>query len=155
MINYIRYKYICGYKNLHSLIDVSEGLDNRIYKALEKNFTYDSLVGEIKSKRYAYSRIGRILCQYFIGFENYNLNTLLKSTPNYIRVLASNEKGLKILKEIKKHSSTKIYTKVPKNTNTLLNLDIKATNAYSILNNNIRFNEDYFRSPTIIKNTIY
>ncbi|NFE68405.1 nucleotidyltransferase, partial [Clostridium sporogenes] len=107
MINYIRYKYICGYKNLHSLIDVSEGLDNRIYKALEKNFTYDSLVGEIKSKRYAYSRIGRILCQYFIGFENYNLNTLLKSTPNYIRVLASNEKGLKILKEIKKHSSTK------------------------------------------------
>ncbi|EPY2274319.1 nucleotidyltransferase [Clostridium sporogenes] len=155
MINYIRYKYICGYKNLHNLIDVSEGLDNRIYKALEKNFTYDSLVGEIKSKRYAYSRIGRILCQYFIGFENYNLTTLLKSTPNYIRVLASNEKGLKVLKEIKKHSSTKIYTKVPKNTNTLLNLDIKATNAYSILNNNIRFNEDYFRSPTIIKNTIY
>lgn len=155
MINYIRYKYICGYKNLHNLIDVSEGLDNRIYKALEKNFTYDSLVGEIKSKRYAYSRIGRILCQYFIGFENYNLTTLLKSTPNYIRVLASNEKGLKVLKEIKKHSSTKIYTKVPKNTNTLLNLDIKATNAYSILNNNIRFNEDYFRSPIIIKNTIY
>ncbi|ENJ9652452.1 nucleotidyltransferase [Clostridium botulinum] len=155
MINYIRYKYICGYKNLHNLIDISEGLDNRIYRALEKNFTYDSLVGEIKSKRYAYTRIGRILCQYFIGFENYNLSTLLKSTPNYIRVLASNEKGLKILKEIKKHSSTKIYTKVPKSTNTLLNLDIKATNAYSILNNNIRFNEDYFRSPTIIKNTIY
>ncbi|NFS08777.1 nucleotidyltransferase [Clostridium botulinum] len=155
MINYIRYKYISGYKNLHNLIDVSEGLDNRIYKSLEKNFTYDSLVGEIKSKRYAYSRIGRILCQYFIGFENYDLNSLLKSTPNYMRVLASNEMGLKVLKKIKKHSSINIYTKLPKNTNTLLSLDIKATNAYSLLNNNIRFNEDYFRSPTIIKNTIY
>ncbi|NFM18063.1 hypothetical protein FDB88_12810, partial [Clostridium sporogenes] len=61
----------------------------------------------------------------------------------------------KVLTEIKKHSSNNIYTKVPKNTSTLLNLDINATNAYSILNNNIRFNEDYFRSPTIIKNTIY
>ena len=111
MINYIKYKYISGNKTLQNLIDVSEGLDNRIYKTLEKNFTYDSLVKEIKSKRYAYSRIGRILCQYFIGFENYNLNSLLKSTPNYIRVLASNENGLKVLKQIKKHSSTNIYTK--------------------------------------------
>ncbi|ENK1242532.1 nucleotidyltransferase [Clostridium botulinum] len=155
MTNYIRYKHISGYKNLHNLIDVSEGLDNRIYKSLEKNFTYDILVKEIKSKRYAYSRIGRILCQYFIGFENYDLSSLLKSTPNYIRVLASNENGLKVLKQIKKHSSINIYTKIPKNTTTFLNLDIQATNAYSMLNNNIKFNEDYFRSPTIIKNTIY
>ncbi len=60
-----------------------------------------------------------------------------------------------MLKQIKKHSSTNIYTKIPKNTTAFLNLDIQATNAYSMLNNNIKFNEDYFRSPTIIKNTIY
>ncbi|WP_251860330.1 nucleotidyltransferase [Clostridium sp. Marseille-Q2269] len=154
MINYIRYKYTCGYRNIHNLIDVSEGLDNRIYKSLENNSSYHNLIGKIKSKRYAYSRIGRILCQYFIGFENYDLNTLLKSTPSYIRVLASNETGLKVLKEIKKHSSTDIYTKIPKYTNDLLALDIKSTNAYSILNNNIKFNEDYFRTPTIIKNKL-
>ncbi|EJO5347917.1 nucleotidyltransferase [Clostridium botulinum] len=155
MTHYIRYKCISGYKNLHNLMDVSEGLDNRIYKNLEKNFTYDSLIESIKTKRYAYTRIGRILCQYFIGFENYNLDSLLKTTPNYIRVLASNEKGLKILKKIKENSSVNIYTKMPKNTSDLLDLDIKATNAYSILNTNIRLNEDYLRSPTIIKNNIY
>ena len=84
--------------------------------------------------------------------ENFPLEDIKKSSPKYIRPLAFNENGGKILKEIKNKNSIKILTKIPKNIeDPMLSLDLLGTKAYSILNKKISPMEDYLKSPNFIK----
>lgn len=151
MFPYIKYKSATSKNSLINLPDVSEGLDNKIIKSLQNNLTYSSALQDIKSKRYAYSRISRILCQYFIGFDNFDANTLRLMPCPYARILGFNSKGKSILKSIKSNSSIPLYTKISKKTDETLRLDIQSTRAYSIINKSINPNSDYLISPIIIK----
>ena len=151
ILPYIRYKYFSSQSNIKNLPDVSEGIENRIYKGLLQQSNYSALIEYIKSKRYTYSRISRILCQYFIGFEQYNTTLLRKTACPYARVLGFNKTGANILKEAKKTSSIPIYTKLPSTMNEHLSLDIQSTKAYSLLNKRISPVADYLNGPIIIK----
>lgn len=151
MFPYIKYKSATSKNSLINLPDVSEGLDNKIIKSLLNNLTYSSTLNDIKSKRYTYSRISRILCQYFIGFDNFDINKLRSAPCPYARILGFNSKGKSILKSIKSNSSIPLYTKISKHSNETLQLDIQSTRAYSLLNKSIGPNSDYLISPIIIK----
>lgn len=147
IFNYIKYKALTSENKLENLPDVSEGLHNKIYNLLRNSNSYEELINSIKSKRYTYTRISRILCQYFIGFENYDIKELRKTPPQYARVLGFNNRGREILRVLKKTSSIPIYTKIPKSPNNMLGLDIQGTRAYSLINNSISQNEDFIASP--------
>lgn len=149
----LKYKLTCCENNLKLIPDASEGLDNKIIKEVMNSNSLEQLILNSKSKRYTYTRISRILCQYFIGLETLNLIKLRTSSPNYCRVLGFTENGSKILKLIKNNSNIDIITKIPKMRNDMLNADIKATKAYSILCKNVGPNDDFLRSPIIIINT--
>jgi predicted nucleotidyltransferase len=148
---YIKHKSLTSKNSLINLPDVSEGLDNRIIKALQNNLSYSSALDDIKSKRYTYTRIARILCQYFIGFDNFDTKELRSMTCPYARVLGFNSNGKSILKSIKSNSSIPLYTKLSKVPNETLELDIQSTRAYSLINSSIAPNSDYLISPIIIK----
>ncbi len=150
MFTYIKYKSATSKNSLINLPDVSEGLDNRIIKSLQNNPNYGAALQDIKSKRYTYTRISRILCQYFIGFDNFDSKKLREIPCPYARVLGFNSNGKSILKSIKSNSSIPLYTKLPKDQNATLKLDIQSTRAYSILNSVISPNSDYLISPIIV-----
>lgn len=152
IFKYLKYKLLTeGYK-LAQLPDVREGLDNKILKEVIHSNNLDELIMRVKSKRYTYTRISRILNSFFIGLENYPIKTLLKDDPKYIRPLAFNEKGSKILKEIKDKGNVNIITKVPKHIlNQTLEIDLLGTKAYSILNPFISPIDDYLKSPIFVK----
>lgn len=153
MFSYIKYNLALSPENIKNIEDASEGLDNKILKEFKNCNSLAELISKCKSKRYTYTRINRILCQLFLGFSN-DLYSFKKSRPNYIRVLGFSENGAKILKEIKKNSSIEIITKIPREiTNPLLQLDIKATNLYSLLDKDLKFASDYLISPIIKKNS--
>ena len=146
--DYIKYKLLTEGHNLKNIFDVCEGLDNKILKELNSSSSLSELILNTKSKRYSYTRISRLLLQFFLGFENYKTEKLLKGTPDYIRPLAFNETGCKILKEIKKKGNVRIITKVSKEyNNDYLAIDILGTRAFSILNKSISPNDDYLKSP--------
>jgi len=151
MFPYIKYKSATSKNSLINLPDVSEGLDNKIIKSLRNNLTYASTLEDIKSKRYTYSRISRILCQYFIGFDNFDTTKLRSEPCPYARILGFNSKGKSILKSIKTNSDIPLYTKISKKSNETLRLDLQSTRAYSIINKNIDSSSDYLISPIIIK----
>lgn len=151
MLKYIKYKSLYDFKDIKKIYDVKEGLENRIDKYIHNAESFDDLVQDIKSKRYTYSRISRILCQYFIGFEKYNVESLIKSPVSYIRVLGFNNKGRELLRQIKKSSDLKIITKIPKRMDDRLKLDIQSTNCFSLLCGSIKYNDDFYSSPIIIK----
>ncbi|SHJ55027.1 Predicted nucleotidyltransferase [Clostridium cavendishii DSM 21758] len=149
--SYIKYKIISSENLVHNIPEAKDGLSYKIINELKKSSNIDEFILNVKSKRYTYSRISRILCSLFLDIDS-NTLTLRNKAPNYIRVLGFNPNGAKILKTIKKNSDIKIITKLPKIIDDpMLSLDIKATNLYSLLVSNIRLYEDYLKSPIIIK----
>lgn len=149
MLPYLKHKALTDADSLINLPDVSEGIDNKIIKSLCDLNSYEKILENIKSKRYTYTRINRILCQYFIGFDKYITNQIRTLQAPYARILGFNSTGKKVLKELKKKSQIPVYVKIPKYADNMLNLDIQATRAYSLLNKNIAYNSDYLTTPII------
>ncbi|MDT8716459.1 nucleotidyltransferase [Clostridium sp. 19966] len=151
IFDFIKYKMLTEkYPTIKNLPDCSEGLDNRIYSSLVNSASLAELINNTKTKRYTYTRISRLLHQYFIGFETFDIQKIINSDIDYIRVLGLNTKGAEILKKLKQNTNINIINKVPKNIlSPMLNLDILSTKAYSVVNNSIKYNEDYLKSPII------
>lgn len=149
---FLKYKLLTNGESIKSIADVSEGLDNKILKEIINCNSLKDLILKSKSKRYTYTRISRILSKVFIGFENFPIEEIQTSDITYIRPLAFNEKGAKILKSIKENSEINILTKFPRHiSNNMLQLDLQGTKAYSLLNNSISPMEDYFKTPYIYR----
>lgn len=150
MYKFIKYRLLTNCINFNNLFEAKEGIDNKIIKEIYYSSSYEDFVFRIKSKRYTYTKISRLLSQLFFSLDNYSFEELLKEENLYARILGFNDTGRLILKEMKKKSSIPIITKVSKNnSNKLLQLDIQSTKAYSILNNKVNPLSDYLLSPII------
>lgn len=125
-------------EQIANLPDVSEGLENAIKSAANSCNNITDLISLIKSKRYAQTRIQRILLYALLDITKQDMINSTKVTP-YIRVLGINSNGKKILSEIA-NSRLNIITspkkfleqssnKVLKN---MLLKDINATNIYTL-----------------------
>jgi predicted nucleotidyltransferase len=151
MFKYIKYKLFTNEKSLLNLPDVSEGLENKIFKEIFNSNSLNELILNSKSKRYTYTRISRILAQSFLNLEDFNLLNLSKTKPPYARVLAFNAVGRNMLKNIKTKGNIDIVTKIPKNNLCdHMKIDILGTKAYSLLNSQVTPMDDYLKSPVMI-----
>ncbi|RXI46828.1 nucleotidyltransferase [Clostridium tetani] len=149
MFTYIKHKYFSNTGSIENLPDVSEGIHNRIYRALDTCNTLKEAMNMIKTKRYTYTRIKRILCHYFIGMDMINSDELRRKPCPYARILGFNRKGQDILKLIKKSSNIPIINKIPKKIDSTLNLDINATKCYSLLNKKVNPLDDFLKKPVL------
>lgn len=77
--------------------DVAEGIEHRILDAAKTSVSLDEIFDKVKTKRYAHSRIRRIILSSFLGITDQEVNSL----PPYIRVLGLNDNGRMMLKEMK------------------------------------------------------
>lgn len=88
-------------KNLSDIFEVGEGLDNLIKKNILKANTIDELIFSLKSKRYTYTRIRRILFNILIGLTKDDMKIVKKSDEiSYVKLLAFNNNGRNILKNL-------------------------------------------------------
>jgi len=149
MLPFIRYKLYMNQHGINNIPEVIEGLDKKILKEIEKT-SLNELILSVKSKRYTYTRIARILTQYFIGFEGYYISNLRKSPCPYARILGANENGRRLIRHIKGKAVIPILNKLPNILNPVLDLEVKSTKAYSLINNNISPKDDYLKKPIII-----
>lgn len=124
---YLKYEILTN-DNLNDILDVDEGIENKLKKEIISVDKLEDLILKVKSKRYSYNRIKRML-----------LHILTKTKKDYdkevkyIRVLGMNLNGMKILKEAKKNSNLQIVTKFKKEYYKLFEDDIKASKLYSLL----------------------
>lgn len=150
MFTFIKYRIISNNILYDGLKEIVEGLDKKLFKEILNSNSYSELILNVKSKRYTYTKISRILTQIFLSLDFYNSNELIKQEYLYARVLAFNSKGKEILKLMKKTSTIPIITKVLKNhSNPLLEFDINSTKAYSLLNPKVNPLCDYLNHPFI------
>ncbi len=94
-------------EEIEQLPDVSEGLQYRIADAVKTSVTLDEILEKIKTKRYTHSRLRRIILCAFLGISKNDVNIPVP----YIRVLGFNEKGAKLLKDMKEKATLPVITK--------------------------------------------
>ena len=90
-------------EDLARLCDISEGLNNRLYDAIQKGNSLDEIYTVCKTKRYAHSRIRRLVLNAALGIYQEPHNSC-------IRVLGFTLKGAELLKYIKQNGTLPVVT---------------------------------------------
>ncbi len=85
-----------GPDDFQRLPDISEGLQNRLYKAIRTADSYEALLHAVKTKRYPLARIRRLVLAAALGLTN----TYMGKRPPYLRVLGFNDVGERMIKDI-------------------------------------------------------
>ena len=150
MFKFIKYKIQTNCINFNNIYEITEGLENKLIKEISSSISYEDFILKVKSKRYTYSKISRLLTHIYLGLDSDIFLNIENPNNLYARVLGFNKTGRELLSLIKANSSIPLITKVPRFIdNPLLKLDMQATAAYSNLNNKINPNSDYLISPII------
>ncbi|MCX7614355.1 MAG: nucleotidyltransferase family protein [Clostridiales bacterium] len=136
------------------LPDISEGLDKRLFRAVQTGLSFEEICKHAKTKRYAHSRIRRILLCAYLGITK----EMAAYNPPYLRVLAFNTKGQALLKQMKNSAELPLITK-PASVNALsdnakrfFELESTATDLYYMASPvpAAKANEEYRTSPIFI-----
>lgn len=139
-------------EELSNIADISEGLENRFIEVARKGFQISEIAEFVKTKRYTKSRIDRIITNILLGIKKDDDFSECK----YIRVLALNEKGAKMLNEIKEKSTLPIVSKVAEasfsgEAEKMFSLDLLSTDIYALLTKNKISGQDFLNSPVFVK----
>jgi len=103
-----------GPEELRKIYGVSEGLEYRIWNSIFEVTSIDELLETVSSGRYTTARVRRVLIHSLLGLTKDRYQTIKEAADQgtlYGHVLACNETGAKLLKQIKKAEDTiPIYT---------------------------------------------
>lgn len=154
----IKYAIISKKDKLNEIFEIGEGLENRILSKIEESKDMEDLIKNIKSKRYTYTRIRRILFNILLDIKKTDIEEIKRRNfyLPYVRVLAFNDRGREVLKEIKKIGNIKIINKVANHSiqdayeKMLFEKDILATKIYNISKKS-RYSDDYRATPIYVK----
>ena len=140
--------------------ECSEGLENRLKQAADCGSLAEA-VAACSSKRYTASRCRRLLLQLLCDVPR---EAWAQQHAAYLRVLAFNDTGRQLLKQMKKTASLPLITKLGRGwqydvgqaeaCHTQLALELKATDVWSLLQKRPELNRqgnDYYLSPAYVK----
>jgi len=147
----IKYKILSEKNNLKNYQTVDEGIENRILKYIINTNSLDELIFKVKTKRYTYNKINRLLLHVLNGFTKEEANNFYHI--EYIRVLGFNNNGRAYLNSIKKDIKVPLITSVNSIKNKMLDLEFRTTCVYaSILdyNESIKLIEKEYKNSLII-----
>ena len=142
---YLKYKIITE-KNLSIYQTVDEGIENKIKKGIYTTNTWKELVESLKTKRYTYNKINRMLIHILTSFTKEEANNI---KIDYIRIIGFNKKGKNYLNKIKKELSIPIITAYQKNFSKNLDLEYRALSIYYLPFSKELTQKEYQKKPII------
>lgn len=131
----LKYKVLTTDINvLASLYEVEEGLEHRFVSAIKEATTYHEFMGNLKTKRYTWTRLQRA-CSHILTHTTKDTMKRITSEnkASYIRLLGMSQNGRAFLQMNKKKFQLPVVTKLTSHTNEMLQLDIKAATTYGMV----------------------
>ena len=128
----IKYKILTD-NDLSKYCTVDEGIDLLLKKQILKSYSYEELIKNIKSKRYTYNKITRMILHILCNFTK-DKKELFKDI-SYIRILGFNDYGKSYLNKIKKEIDIPIISKITRNKDPMLEFELSTTNIYNLKGN--------------------
>ena len=145
--DYLKYKIISS-KDLTIYQGIDDNIKNRILKSINKTNNLEELLNKIKTKRYTYNRLKRILTYILLSITKEDCSNL---DLEYIRILGFDINGKNYLNKIKKDIDIPVLTNYQ---DEYLNKDLNINNIIS-LNKKIKdkkeFIEKEYKEKPIIK----
>lgn len=115
---------------IKNLYDVAEGLENKIEQAAKRYSNVDGLLFYIKSKRYTYTRLCRILLYALLGITKDTMEAFKQNKP-YAKILGIRKQSEAALSHIIKKSSIPVITSTS-SARELLYFDMLASDIYAL-----------------------
>ena len=125
---FLKYK-IMTENNLDIYQTVDEGLGFKIKNEITTTTSYDELIERLKSKRYTYNRLNRMLNHILCGFSK-EIKDNCKDLE-YIRILGFNDNGQNYINRIKKDIDIPLISNFSKNKSKMINMEFQATCVYA------------------------
>ena len=125
----LKYKILTE-KDLSIYNTVDEGIDQKLKKEIINATSYQDLINRIKSKRYTYNKLSRMLIHILCNFTKEKKEQFKEIT--YIRLLGFSDKGRKYLNLIKKDLDIPLISKINRNKDPMLDFEIETTKIYSL-----------------------
>ena len=125
----LKYKIITE-KDLSIYNTVDEGIDQKLKKEIINATSYQDLINRIKSKRYTYNKLSRMLIHILCNFTKEKKEQF--KDISYIRLLGFSDKGRKYLNTIKKDLDIPLISKINRNKDPMLEFEIETTKIYSL-----------------------
>lgn len=126
---FLKYK-INSESNLEKYLDVDEGLSSRIRNSIDKSNSLEELIQNIKTKRYTYNKISRMLNHILCSFTKDERDQV--KTIEYIRILGFDEVGQRHLNSIKDDIDIKILNKFDTSYK-VLEIEKRVSSIYSMI----------------------
>ncbi len=140
----LKYQIINNNDCLDKFLDIDEGIENRIKKYIYISDSWKELVNNIKTKRYTYNKINRMLIHIL---TNLTKEEVKEMEINYVRVLGFNKRGREYLNKIKKEIS--IVTNYKNNISLLFDLEYRISCIYALKIDKKLVKEEYSHNPII------
>lgn len=141
LFSLLKYKIITDH-NLRDYLDVDEGIEYRLKEKIINSSTLEEFIENIKTKRYTYNKINRMLIHILIGLKKEDASTSL----DYIRILGFSASGRNYLNTIK--DKLTIRTTINKESKIFM-YEQKAALIYDLINNTNTTKFETKKQPTI------
>lgn len=148
-LDILKYKVLSEDININKYQTVDEGIEGRIIDNITKSATYEELIQNIKTKRYTYNKISRMLLHILTSFTKEEASNI---DIDYIRVLGFTTKGQEYLSTIKKNITIPIITGYKKNISKVLDIEYRVTKIYSLFTSVSLIKKEYQIKPIIKEN---
>ena len=130
---------------LASIYTVNEGFENRLKSIVQESYSFKELMEKLKTKRYTYTHIQRVLMNVLINVRAHNVK---KDIPA-VRILGMNDTGRNYLKYLKnKFPERQFITNINKKNAHYFQNEIKATQVYNLIS---KQSQTDFNTPIIRK----
>ncbi|QKE73136.1 nucleotidyltransferase [Arthrobacter citreus] len=156
---YLKYKLTTAKKEeLEEIYEAVEGLERRVLNSVLNCLDFEELMTAIKTKRYTWTRIQRLLTHLLTNTSKNEMSAILeKDRVPYIRLLGMSSMGKTYLNSKKKLIDVPIYTTINQQNQKELSTDLKATYAYAsilpISNQQKLIKTEYAMYPIIYNET--
>ncbi|RIL84555.1 nucleotidyltransferase [Staphylococcus cohnii] len=130
---YIKYAILSHTTNsLKNIYTMREGLENRILDKIRYASSFEHLMSLIKTKRYTYTHIQRILMNILLNFQHQHKHNDIKA----VHILGMSSKGQQYLKYLKKKFPERHFiTQLNQQNAHLFEQEIHSTHIYNLLSN--------------------
>ncbi|MDY4997079.1 MAG: nucleotidyltransferase [Bacilli bacterium] len=142
---YLKYK-IMSEDDLSIYQTVDEGIENRLKKEILNTNSWQELIEKVKTKRYTYNKINRMLVHILTSFTKEESK---KIKIDYIKILGFNTSGRNYLNQLKKEIKIPIITSYQKNFSQTLDLEHRASSIYYLPINQKFILNEYNKKPII------
>lgn len=126
---YLKYKILSEINCLNKYQTVDEGIENRIKRYIIQSASLEELINKIKTKRYTYNKIRRMLTHILNNFTKED--ALKYKDIRYIRLLGFSNNGKSYLNKIKKKLGLPLITKYSDLKDDMLNFEFETVCVYA------------------------